>query len=90
MVRVHMTILIVPTLPFDFYIPDYNTLIEFDGEQHFKPIKYFGGLSAFKVRKRRDDIKTEYAKTHNMMLIRIPYYEFNNISDILNDMIIST
>lgn len=25
-------------LPFDFYIPKYNTLIEYDGLHHFEPI----------------------------------------------------
>lgn len=34
-------------LPFDFYLPDYNTCIEFDGIQHFKSIDGFGGVNSF-------------------------------------------
>ena len=30
-------------LPFDFYLPVQNILIEYDGEQHFEPIKVMGG-----------------------------------------------
>lgn len=72
-------------LPFDFYIPSKNTIIEFDGEQHFKPIKLFGGEKAFLTRKRHDNIKNNYCKRNNITLIRIPYFDFNNISIILNN-----
>ena len=34
-------------LPFDFYLPNYNTCIEYDGEQHFEPKQYFGGEETF-------------------------------------------
>ena len=29
--------------PFDFYLPDYNLLIEFQGKQHYEPVAQFGG-----------------------------------------------
>lgn len=60
-------------LPFDFYIPEINTLIEFDGIQHTKPIEFFGGYEAFEETKLRDDIKTNYAKENKIHLVRIPY-----------------
>lgn len=60
-------------LPFDFYLPDYNMCIEFDGIQHFKPIEYFGGLKTYKETKRRDKIKNDYCKNNNIQLIRIKY-----------------
>jgi hypothetical protein len=60
-------------LPFDFYLPDYNVCIEYDGQQHFKPIDLFGGEDAFIKRKINDDIKTQYCADHNIRLIRIPY-----------------
>lgn len=41
------------TLPFDFYLPYYNTCIEYDGVQHFKPIDYFGGEKEFELRKNK-------------------------------------
>lgn len=60
-------------LRFDFYLPDYNTLIEYDGEQHFRPIEYFGGEEHFNILKQNDSIKNEYCKTHKINLVRIPY-----------------
>jgi very-short-patch-repair endonuclease len=60
-------------LPFDFYLPDYNVCIEFDGIQHFKPIEYFGGENEFEKRKTNDLIKTQYCEKHKIRLIRLPY-----------------
>lgn len=71
------------TLPFDFYLPDYNYCIEFDGEQHFEIFKYFGGLDKFIDTKIRDTVKNEYCKNNNIKLIRIPYWDFNKIEEIL-------
>ncbi len=68
-------------LPFDFYLPDYNILIEYDGKQHFKPE---WGLKAFNEMKITDKTKTKYAKNKNIELVRIPYYE-KNIEEILNN-----
>lgn len=76
------------TLPFDFYIPDLNIAIEYDGVQHFEPIDFSGqgmdkAIEELKDRKRKDDIKTQYCKDNNIKLIRIPYWEFDNIENIL-------
>lgn len=71
-------------LPFDFYLPDYNVLIEYDGEQHFKPSEFFGGEEAYNKTVINDNIKNEYCKINNIDLIRIAYYEYNNIEKILN------
>ena len=71
-------------LPFDFYLPDYNILIEYDGEQHYKPIDLFGGEENFKYTKQNDNIKNKYCNDNNIKLIRIPYWDFNNIEEILN------
>lgn len=60
-------------LRFDFYLPEYNTLIEYDGEQHFKAIEYFGGEERYSILKKHDKIKNEYCKTHKINLVRIPY-----------------
>ena len=60
-------------LPFDFYLPDYNTCIEYDGEQHYGSILTFGGEEAFKRLQLRDKIKTEYCEKNGIKLIRIPY-----------------
>lgn len=71
-------------LPFDFYLPDYNICIEYDGEQHFKAIDYFGGEENFVKVRNHDGIKTNFCKQNDIRLIRIPYYEKGNIENILN------
>lgn len=70
-------------LPFDFYLPAYNTLIEYDGQLHYKATEYFGGIKHLQITKYHDRIKTEYAKTHGFRLIRIKYTQFDNIEKIL-------
>lgn len=62
-------------LKFDFYLPNFNACIEFDGIQHFEPVKYFGGEKAFKGVQKRDKIKDEYCKENNIRLIRIKHSE---------------
>lgn len=60
-------------LPFDFYLPAYNLIIEYDGRQHYEPDDYFGGEEAYKVRHKHDLIKDKYCKDHGINLLRIPY-----------------
>lgn len=67
-------------LPFDFYLVDYNILIEYDGIQHFKPSF---NEKEFKNIKINDEIKNKYCKENNIKLLRIPYWEFDNIETIL-------
>lgn len=62
-------------LSFDFYIPIINTLIEYDGIQHFEPIKLFGGEEEFKKTQIRDKIKTEYCVNNNIQFVRISYMD---------------
>lgn len=76
-------------LPFDFYLPDYNMCIEYDGGQHFKIVNWFGGFDGFISTKIRDTIKNIYCEENNITLIRIPYWECNNIENILNEKIIN-
>ena len=47
-------------LPFDFYLPNHNCCIEYDGIQHFIPIERFGGETEFKLTQLRDKIKNDY------------------------------
>lgn len=67
-------------LPFDFYLPNYNTCIEFDGEQHYRPA--FGQKEYLNTVKH-DKTKNQYCLNNKMDLIRIPYFEQNNIDKIL-------
>jgi hypothetical protein len=61
------------TLPFDFYLPESNTCIEYDGIQHFEPIEFWGGMKTFLETQMRDKIKTDFCKENNIELIRIRY-----------------
>lgn len=72
-------------LPFDFYLPQSNVLIEYNGEQHYTTVKYFGGKETFERIKWCDEIKKAFAKNNNINLIEIKYDSFDNIENILID-----
>ena len=74
----------IKLLPFDFFLCDLNIVIEFDGEQHYRPIELFGGEEQFKRRQINDAIKTKYCNENHIKLIRIPYWEYDNIENILD------
>lgn len=58
----------------DFYLPNYQLCIEFDGIQHKKAYDFFGGESALKERIKRDDIKNNFCKENNIKLLRISHF----------------
>ena len=72
-------------LPFDFYLPDYNLCIEYDGEQHYKANDYFGGIEKLKIQQKHDKIKNEYCKNNGILLLRIQYYKYKNIEEELDN-----
>lgn len=72
-------------LPFDFYLPSYNILIEYDGEHHFQPVKGWGGEEKFKLTQKNDEIKNNYCKDNNITLLRLPYTHTEN--DIKNEIL---
>ena len=65
------------SLPFDFAIFDENNvllfLIEYDGQQHFQSIEWFGGEDSFIKTQERDNIKTTYCTNNNIPLLRLRY-----------------
>lgn len=66
----------VTPLRFDFAVYEGGKLtafIECQGEQHYKPVKEFGGARRFVIQQRNDAIKRTYAKEHNIKLIEISY-----------------
>lgn len=72
-------------LKFDFYIPNENTCIEYDGIQHFYPIRYFGGKKSFELQKTKDSIKKDFCLNEGIKLIRIKYDMTNDeIFEIIN------
>lgn len=62
-------------LYFDFFIPEYNIAIEYQGPQHFKPIDFFGGKEAFREQQTRDKIKREWCKINNIELIEVNFFQ---------------
>ena len=48
-------------------------LIECQGEQHYKPVNFFGGVKRFERQQKYDAMKRDYAKNNNMILIEIDY-----------------
>lgn len=56
-------------LRYDFYLPDYNLLIEYDGEHHYKNIYHYGEENNLDRVKKHDKMKDNYAKEHNIDLI---------------------
>lgn len=73
------------TLPFDFYIPAKNTLIEFQGIQHYKPVKRFGGEIKFAEQQRLDGIKKDYAIKNKYNYVEISYKQINDITKLLDN-----
>jgi hypothetical protein len=82
-------------LPYDFYLPDHNLAIEFQGIQHYQFVKRFHrNIDGFELQKKKDKIKRNYCKSNNIPLLEITYDQINDIEDIierrLKKIIIST
>lgn len=69
-------------LHFDFWLPQFNTAIEYDGQQHFKPVDLFGGKEHYELQKKHDEMKDNYCNKKGINLIRIKYNE--SIKDTLD------
>lgn len=74
---------------FDFYLPGYNCLIEYDGIVHFNINKGRGWDTEERLQKTKehDNFKNQWCKDNNILLIRIPYTHFNDLKiiDLLPD-----
>lgn len=68
---------------FDFYLPKYNVLIEYQGIQHYEPQEFFGGINAYNNRVYTDNLKKVYCKSKGIKLICIPY-TYNTKDKIIN------
>lgn len=76
-------------LLFDFYIPSHNLLIEFDGVQHFRPVRFHGismerAIEGFKKVLHNDNLKDKYCLDKGIPLLRIGYKDFKRIPEILS------
>jgi uncharacterized C2H2 Zn-finger protein len=61
------------TLPFDFYLPNFNTVIEYNGRQHYESVDVFGGEESLKHQKNLDKLKKDFCSKNNINMIIIPY-----------------
>jgi hypothetical protein len=66
---------------YDFYLPEHDIMIEYNGMQHYKPISFFGGQKGFEYLQSRDKIKQQYCSDNNIKLIIISYKD--NIEEVL-------
>lgn len=71
----------LPNRRYDFYLPNLNRIIEFDGKQHFEYVSTLHkSQKDFEMAKKRDEEKNNYAINHNIDIVRIPYTERDNIT----------
>lgn len=77
-------------LKFDFYLPNHNTCIEYNGEQHYQPIdfssrkdKYKQAQIKFSKVKQHDKLKRDFCKANDIKLIVIKYTQLDQIEEIL-------
>lgn len=82
-------------LKLDFYLPEYNIAIECQGEQHFRPIDWFGGEEKFRLQQERDLLKYNLCKEHGITILyytdlpqsRINFFApvYTDINELLNE-----
>lgn len=73
----------IKPLPFDFYLPNHNICIEYQGEQHYTNKSFFGSENQLTYIKKNDEIKLIYCSTNNLKLFTISYKQFDDIELIL-------
>lgn len=67
-------------LRFDFYIPQYNIVIEYDGVQHFK-IGGWATKEKLEQIQQYDEVKNQYCRKKGIKLIRIPYTDYDKLNN---------
>lgn len=63
-------------LYFDFYLPDYNLCIEYDGQQHY-------GSNKTEAEKMNDYLKNAYCAKNRIKFLRIKYTQFDEIEKLI-------
>lgn len=74
-------------LSYDFYLPDYNLLIEYQGQFHDGTTLMVDKEKYFERQKINDDLKRDYAKNNNYILLEIWYYDFDKIDSLIDEFI---
>lgn len=83
-------------LRFDFYLPDFNHCIEFDGVFHYS-LEFLNNMKIFPEKfhtnshyedeKFKDEYKNKFCEDNNINILRIPFWEYRNIEDILKNIL---
>lgn len=74
-------------LPFDFALLQNQKLlglIEFDGAQHYQPVKFYGGFKTLRYTQLHDLMKTLYCEANDIPLLRIPYWRQHEIPELID------
>ena len=72
---------------YDFYLPELNVLVEYDGQLHYIAVDYFGGVKTLERIQYNDNIKNALASSYNIPLVRIGYMNFNMLENTLTNKI---
>ena len=76
---------------YDVYLPEHKIALEYQGDQHFRPIEFFGGEEAFAKNQERDRKKATKSHSNGVFQIDVtPGYDLNSVirqvaSHIYND-----
>jgi Zn finger protein HypA/HybF involved in hydrogenase expression len=68
----------------DFYLPNHNVVIEYNGLQHYEPVSIFGGTEALRQTQKRDLAKYKYLIEKGIQIV-IVRYDNENIRNYLID-----
>ena len=80
----------IQQLRFDFYLPDYNLCIEYQGRQHYEEVEIFDNGESVELRQKRDEIKKQFCKNNNIKLLEIKYTEniINKLEETISKIIL--
>lgn len=74
----------------DFYLPEDNIIIEYDGEQHYNYVEYFHKtFSDFEDQVNRDCCLVNYCKENNIKLLRIPWKDNSRLEEVVREFLIN-
>jgi len=81
-------------LKFDFWLEDCGWIIEVDGKHHFEPVQFNGididrAIARHKYSIKMDNIKNKYCTLNDIKLLRIPYWDFDKLDEIINKYILN-
>lgn len=83
---------LINKLKYDFYLPTYNAVIEYDGEQHYKPVDFANNGKEWAIElliknQERDSFKNRYCEENRIPLLRIPYWKYEETETLIKDFI---